>query len=123
MSCVWLFLAVEVRWVGERLPPRPKDKGWWLCWVGADVIANRRFDERRNLLMAVACRDRVEADEKYARIVKQVTIPSGTVAVTRITAKDYAALVREDADACKALNEQWAMPAYAGECLGRRAKR
>ena len=123
MTVVWLFLAIEIRWVGDRLPPRPQKKGWWLCWLGADIVANGRFDERRLLLMAIACRSHHEANEKYEQISKQVQIPSGTVIVQRITEKDYADFVAEEADACRALNEQFGLPVWTGDCLDARVKR
>jgi hypothetical protein len=125
VNCVWLFLAIEIRWVGERLPPppRPKKQGWWLCWLGADIVANGRFDERRLQLMAIACRSHREANEKYEQIHKQVQIPSGSVLVQRISESDYMQFVKEDEAACKALNEQFSAPVWSGDCLDRRVKR
>lgn len=123
MNCIWLFLAIEIRWVGERLPPRPQKKGWWLCWLGADVVANGRFDEQRLKLMAIACGSVHEADEKYEQFRKQIQIPSGTVLVQRITERDYEQFVREEARECKSLNEQFFAPVYDGDCLDSRAKR
>lgn len=122
---VWLYLAIEIRWVGERLPKRPQlgTPGWWLCWVGADVIANRRFDEHRTQLLKIPCSSERDAEIELQRMQSQVTIPSGSVTIRRIDAEDFGTRLWLKKLACKELNEQFDAPAYTGDCAGRRVKR